>query len=357
LEEIIIMKSLFKVLFFGFFIPFATFFWINVLEIKSAPVGLRQTGNTISGHVFSPERRSLYDINVELLDEFSRFISRTRTNGAGRYTFSGVPSGRFRVRILTSGSEFEEQEQEVEIQNFTRQTSTGAIVTSGFENVQRDFYLKKRKTNQPTGAPGTIFVQEIPTKAKEFYQKSQELLTHKNQTEAIKALKSAIEEFPEYYDALERLGTEYIKLQQHEAAQILLSRAVEINQRGYPSWYGLGYALYSLNKAEDGLKAVNKALELNPNSLESLLLSGVTLRKLKLYPQAEKQMIKAKSLAKNPIPEIHWQLALLYAHNLQRYNEAADELELYLKANPETFEAANIKKLIKQFREKAKGSK
>lgn len=313
-----------------------------------------QQGNSVTGYVFAAERRPVYDINVELMDDFSRTLARTKTNASGRFSFSGFPSGRYRVRILPTGLDFEEQEQEFEIQNFLRSTPNGGTVNTGFENVQKDFYLKKRKTAEPKGPPESVFVQDVPLQAKEKYNNALKLLEGKQVPEGLKELKSSIEIFQNYYDAIERLGTEYVKLQHYEAARILLYRATEINPRSYQSWYGLSYAFYSLQKAEEGLKTVNKALDLKPNSVESLLLSGAILRKLKQFGEAEKQLKKAKTLSTVPIPEIHWQLALLYAHNLNRYHQAAEELEIYLKVKPDSPETENIKKLIKQFREKAK---
>lgn len=330
------------------------FFFLLMAEINGNTSMSFQTGNTISGYVFGAERQPVYDISVELLDDFSRSVARAKTNASGRYYFGGLHQGKFRIRVLPTGSDFEEQEQDVEIQNITRSTPNGGTIISGFENVQKDFYLRKRQRNSPKGRPETVFVQEIPASAKEKYEIGLKLIEEKQNLEGLKSIKTAIEIFPQYFEAIQKLGTEYIKLQYYEAAQILLTQAVEINPRAFQSWYGLGYASYSLNNVEAGVKAVNKALELNPNSVESLLLNGVIQRKLKRYEEALKQLKKAKSLAKDSIPEIHWQLALLYAYNLNRYANAADELELYLKAKPENIEAENIKKLIKQFREKAK---
>lgn len=336
---------------FFIFLSFSLVFLTNIKCVKG------QTGNTISGYVFTQDRKAIYDINVELLDDFSRTLARTRTNASGRFFFSGFPSGRFRVRILPSGSDFEEQELEVEIQNFLRPNQNGGTITTGFENVQRDFYLKKRKNNQPSNPPEAIFVQEIPAIAKETYQNAIVLLNNNKNAEGLKDLKTAIEIFPDYFEAIERLGTEYIKLKYYEAAQILLNRAVEINPRGYQSWYGLGYTLYSLNSFKEASQAINKSLEILPNSIDSLILNGVNLRKLKNYKEAVNQLKKAKSLANPPLADIHWQLALIYGHNLNLFNEAADELELYLKAKLDTTETENIQKLIKQFRDKAKANK
>ena len=309
-----------------------------------------QFGNSISGHIFGPQRQPLPDITVELMDEFSRTIARARTNSAGRYFFNRISAGRFRIRVLPLGLAFEEQEQDVEIQNISREEAV-----RGYENVQRDFYLRPRRGSQPTGGGKTesLFVQEVPAQARETYKKAVKLLDDKNEREGLKELKTSIELFPAYFDALERLGLEYVRLKHFDAAQVLLQKAVEVNPRSYKSWYGLAYALFSLNIHAEALEAAEKANSLNQFSVESSLLSGVLLRQAKRYEQSEKELKRAKELAKGTVAEVHWHLALLYGNNLKRYREAADELELFLKARPDSKNVEEIKKLVKQFREKS----
>jgi Flp pilus assembly protein TadD len=80
---------------------------------------------------------------------------------------------------------------------------------------------------------------------------------------------------------------------------------------------------------------------------------GMALRRNGKLDEAETQLKKAKQMAGGkPIPQAHWELALLYNHQ-KRNKEAADELELFLKAQPDSRDAESIKKLIKQLREKA----
>lgn len=333
----------------------ARLFFVSIICIApfvfsgSGIFGVNAQGNSVSGHVFGLQRQSLDNVTVELLDEFSRTIARTRTN-AGRYYFTRVSSGRFRIRVLPYGSGYSEQEQEIEIQNFSRDG-----VTTGFDNVQRDFYLKLRKDAGENQRTEAVFVQDVPPRASESYKRAINLLDSKQDEQGLKELRTAIEMFPEYFAALERLGLEYIKLKHFEAAHLLLNKAVEVNARSYKSWYGLAYSLYSLNAIDQALKAVEKANGLNPFSVESKLLSGVLCRQSKRYDQAEKDLKKAKELANGSVAEVHWQLALLYGNALKRYNEAAEELELFLKVRPEAANVAEIKKLIQHFREKGRG--
>jgi len=291
---------------------------------------------------------------VELQDEFHRMIRRSQTNNSGYYEFRGVRGGTLYVRVITVGTEYDEQEQEVVIQNTVIQRADGRSETGGFEDAQKDIYLRLRQGITPESV--AIFAQEVPPEAQKLYNKGVSDLDAKRDAEGLAELRLAIEKFSKYYYALERLGSEYIRLRTPEslaAAEILLAAAVEVNPRAFKSWYGLAYARYSLGNNSGAQEAVKKALELNSYSPDALLLSGSLLRASKEYAEAEKQLVKARDLAKETMPQIHWELALLYGNHMQRYADAAKELKLFLKAQPNTKDAENIQKLIATFESKA----
>jgi tetratricopeptide (TPR) repeat protein len=139
--------------------------------------------------------------------------------------------------------------------------------------------------------------------------------------------------------------------QKFENARDAFDKAVAVNQRSFTGWYGLSYADFALNKPVDSIAASQKALELDKNSVNTLFLLGVSQRRVKHYEDAEKSLIQAKKLDNGKTPDINWNLALLYAHNLKRYKDAANELEAYLKNDPNVPNKELIRKLIKQFRE------
>lgn len=334
---------------------FKNLFYISlVFGVISVVSVFGQGGNSISGHVFGPQRLPLEGITVDLLDDFSRTISRVRTDSTGRFFFSRMPSGRYRIRVLPLGTNYQEQEQEVEIQNMFRTDSNGERVATAFDNAQRDFYLLIDKNAEPL-VMETIFAQSVPEKAQQLYDQGVSALKEKKTAEGYAKLKSAIEAFPEYYMAIERLGLEYIDAKHFAAAQILLQRAVEINPKSFKGWYGVAYSLYSLNLYADALKAAQNAVQIAPTSVDALLLIGILQRHTNNFEESEKNLVKAKKLTKRPVPEVFWQLALLYGNNLHRYKEAADELELFLKSLPvDSKDNEKIKALIKTFRDKAK---
>ena len=319
-------------------------------------MGQSSVGNSVTGYVFGVDRRPVADVYVELLNDLSQGIRRTRTNASGHYSFYGIPAGRFVVRVMPLGTDYENQEQSFEIDNFQRGSGADRRIT-GFMSEQRDFYLRPRKGVMP-GVTGAIFVQEVPDPARKLYKQATEELAQKKKAEAFTSLKSAIELFPKYFDALELLGLEYVREGHQEAARILLAAAVEVNPRAYRSWHGLSIASTALGNQAEGLTAVEKALEINPIEPQSLLLCGSLLRQAKRYFDAEKRLLKAKEMFDGTSSDVHWELALLYGNGMNRYRDAARELKLFLKAKPDYADAEKkkVEKLIATFEEKAKSS-
>jgi tetratricopeptide (TPR) repeat protein len=320
---------------------------LNLQRLKT------QSGNSIGGFIFGKDREPIADVDIELLDDFSRFIARTKTTTTGRYVFYRIPAGRYSIHVLPRNTGYEEQTKSIEINNITFSSPSGGIRTSGFENIQEDFYLKPRGTKAEKNAAGSIFVQDVPPSAKKAFDNAITALEKKRQEEAINYLKQSLAVFPDYYLALQKLAEEYVHLQQYEAAQELSEKAVAVNPKSYNSWYVLSYSSYSLKQYQKAIDSLQKAVELVPASNDAFLLIGISLKRTGRFEEAEIALKKANEIVKGQKSEILWQLALLYGNDLKKYKEAAESLEQFLKLEPENANGDKIRKLIKEFREKA----
>lgn len=306
-----------------------------------------QFRNTVTGFVFDPQRNPVSQIPVELQNELNQTLQRTRTDNSGRFFFSGLSAGRFNIRVLPLGTNLEEQTQDVEIINFVRPGSSTS------DNAQKDFYLRlRRNPNNGGNVTGILFAQEIPQEAQKFYDKAISEFEEKRDKAGEQELLKALKAFPDYLLALERLGQEYIKQQKYDYARAVFIKTVSVNQRSFSGWYGLSFASYALGQSGIAIEAGQKAVKLEPASVEAHLILGIAQRLAKRYKEAEKSLLQAKKLAKGQSPDVHWNLALLYHYNLKRYKDAANELELYLKVQPDNDKANSIRKLIAQLREK-----
>lgn len=322
----------------------------SVLRSLIAPQGR----NSISGNVFGETRRPLVDVHVELLDGYGGTYSRTKTNGAGRYTFFGLPDGRYQVKVLPFGTDYIEQVQDVSL------LPVSAIPGSGAESQQVDFYLRVKKGANagPFAAPpGTVFAQEVPEAARKLYDKGVGELREKKEQEGFASLRQALEVFPNYYLALDRLGTEYAvrgnqDKRYFEAAHILLSKALEVNSNSFSSAFGLGFSQYHLGLVNQAIENLQRAVNNYNKSINGHLWLGIALKRASKLEQAEVSLKRADELSKGKEANVHWHLAGLYSDQ-KRYAEAAAKLEQFLKNKPDARDAEKIKQLIAQLKVKA----
>jgi tetratricopeptide (TPR) repeat protein len=303
----------------------------------------QQVSNSISGHISSDRGTPIPDLHVELLNDVDSVIQRTKTDSSGLFAFRRLTTGIFQVRVQTYGTSYIGQTKRVQLER-----------TRAFEQV--DFALATKQTSTTAAGPGAVFVQEVPEQARKQYERGTALLQKADQRkESLETLRKAIEIFPLYFDALELLGTEYVKQQEYEPAIPVLTKAIEVNSRAYQSLYALSVAQHNLKQLPQAVESMRRAITLNQKSINANLWLGMLLRQAAKLDEAETYLKQADQLAASKSPDAHWQLALLY-NQLKRYKEAADKLELFLKIQPDAKDTELIKKLIQRFRQQSSGS-
>jgi hypothetical protein len=325
---------------------------ILIMSVNDISAQSNRPNNSISGFVFdSVSRNPVSEVYVELLNDLYTSLRRVKTDGTGRFSFTGLSSGVFIIKVLPYGTNYSEETQSATIVNNTIGNAAGS------DSIYLDIYLKpdKRKINNEFYPPSSVFIQHVPSPAKDFYKKAiPQLENGKQINPGLENLKKAVEIFPDYYDALNRLGIEYVKLNQYYEALPFLVKAVEVNRRSFSSFYALGLAAYHLKQLKESTEAFRLATVLNPQSVYAHFQYGRALRISGKYKEAEQALLKAKSLDKDSvIAETHWQLGLLY-DKIERYKDAADALDAYLKIHSDIPNLQQIKDLIARLRIKAK---
>jgi Flp pilus assembly protein TadD len=311
-----------------------------------------QGRNVINGVITNTTGRPIYNIRVELLDEVEMAIKQTYTDPSGRYTFSNLSHGTFIVKVHSDANH---------VGQSARLSLYAARTGGGSHYEQLDFVLKTREESKGNSVPsntGPAFAQEVPENARKAYERGVKQLENTKQTEqGIASLKEAISIFPTYYLALERLGVEYIRLQQYQPAHETLTKALEVNPNGASCHYALGVAQFHLRQIPEAAESLRRSLMLapeSPNAAFAHFYLGLAYWKTGKVADAEPHLKKSYELGGSAIPaDVHMHLAKYYSDN-KRYKEAADELEMFLKKAPDARDAEMIRNLIKQLRAKAK---
>lgn len=333
---------------------FLIFIIFMIVLTASEPLQAQNNRSSISGVVTDSTRRTIPDLWIELLNEVDSVIFRVRTDATGRYIFRNLSFGTFQVRIVTSGTNFISQTVRVQLYPATMQ-GTG----SHYE--QQDFMLRtvsESKGGSATNAR-TVFAQEVPDTARKLFETAVVRFDSNDPETGMVKLKESLAIFPGYYLALERLGVEYLKAKNFEQAGLALKKALDVNPNGAPSLYALGVVQYQIKQWESAVELLQRAIILEPESSNAPFIHlylGLAFLKTDKAVKAEQYLKKAIETGGARIPpDVHLHLAEFYGKN-DRFKEAADELELFLKLVPDARDSANIRNLITQLRAKSQSS-
>jgi cytochrome c-type biogenesis protein CcmH/NrfG len=310
-----------------------------------------QGRTTIEGRVTTSDGRPFPEIRVFLQNEVYSPVKTAYTDNSGRYRFDAIPAGVYYVQAEPGGTDYERVSQRVDAVGVIRRGGTA----SG-ELFHVDIVLKPRRVTG-SDTKGVVFYQAVPDAAKKEYQNGVRSLETASVENATGSLKRALEIFPDYYDALELLGTEYVRRQEYQAALPLLTRAVGLNKNGWRGFYSLGIAQVESNKRSEAIQSLRRAVELNPTSPNTNMWLGIALAQGNdTRAEAIRALKKVTQLSKDGVPKVYFYLAALYMKDNQ-YREAADALESFLRADPAAGDQDKIKEKIKELRKKASGTK
>lgn len=299
----------------------------------------------IIGRVRDQAGQAVTNVRATLLDDSYGQIRTSFLDAGGGFRFPGLSSGVYHVRIETGSTIYEEQTQRVELQ-------TLRIRGGGNEPILIDFTLKP-KQNQPSPVRQIIFAQEVPTAAREEFERGAAHLRGNKVEMGYAALKKAIEIFPNYFDALELLGSEYVKRGELEPALPVLMRAVTVNRRASKSLYAIGVAYLKLNRLTDAVEWLKKSAEADPVNPNVHMMLGLAYGNNNEYASAETAFLKALQTGGKLMAEAHFYLAGIY-NKQGRYSDAVSRLERYLKEAQDIKDRNTVKNMIENMKEKEK---
>ena len=147
------------------------------------------------------------------------------------------------------------------------------------------------------------------------------------------------------YPALNNLGAIYEREGDHARAEKVLLQALQINPSDGESYVNLGHVLYNEGRFPEAAARLEEALKRSPDSATAHFFLGSTYLKLGDLDRAESHLKQACTLDPRGMPAAHLQLANAYLR-VHESTAAGQELEIYLKANPNDPQAPAIRQLL-----------
>ncbi|HKX29561.1 MAG TPA: tetratricopeptide repeat protein [Blastocatellia bacterium] len=302
------------------------------------------TSHTIRGKIFLPsggvpEQR----IRVVLELNTGGIAGETFSDSVGNFEFRSLPSNTYKVLVPTDNRLYETGSESIELYgNFSR-TFTVQI------------YLKD-KGGEFTVKPkdrllSVADLQEVPKSARKAYEKGLKLAQEKKPEEAVKQLELAVREFPEYLQALNKLGEQYLQLKKVAEAQATFEQALAVNPKYALPHINLGLIHTAQRRFADAITEFETGNRLDDSFPISHLNLGLALMSNTPpdFDRAEKEMTRALDLGGKSFA-----YARLYLFNLnlrrKTVDKAVEQLEAYLKEVPDAPDAQEVRERLANIR-------
>lgn len=310
---------------------------------QMSPPGAGDTGlggvNSINGSVLAEGQRLQRRISVRL-QSMTRGDRVVMTDDYGNFTFRGLVSGDYTIVI----------DKEKDFKPFSQVVSV--IQLRGFPPQNYTLSIRLELKERTDAKPGVLNVEfaNVPKPALVHYDNALELSKTNDHSGAIEELKLAIKEYPSFSQAFNELGVQYLKVNELEKADEAFQEAVKINPDAVSSLINRGITNVLMKRYGEAVPILRKSLQKKKDSAVAHYFLGQALANLGLFDDAEKELLTSLELGKEEMKEAHRILAIIYASRGAK-QQAADQLDAYLKLAPNTPDAQKLRDKIQQLRQ------
>jgi Tfp pilus assembly protein PilF len=296
--------------------------------------------HSIQGRVYLPDgRRAGPGILIKL--EGNVVGTKTvGTNGDGTFVFNQIPASDYSL-LVDGGAEFDPVKQSVVIYG----TTGGVGVGRSGQTIQVDIHLKIKGA----GLAEQKRFEGVPKAAVDNYKKGTQAAQSGDAKKAVELFNKALSIHPNFIPALSELGGQYRKLNEMAKLAETMEALLKLSPDDAHAHLNFGIALFNLKKFPEAETHLREALRVRSGDAVAHYYLGVTLVSIKQYAEAEKELELAISSGGENMPMAHKVLGGLYLSS-KKNQQAADELEKYLKLDPKAADAERIRGTIKELR-------
>ena len=270
----------------------------------------------------------------------------------GNFTFRSLRAGNYAV-VIDGGEFFETVREQVYIEpaNVSPRTMPNMVSVARPFTIQ--VYLRPRQ-QAAIVKPGVLnaALASVPRAAVELYEKGLDSASRNETEKAIDQFKQAIALYPDFGQALNELGVQYLKQGELDKAEEALSKVIRLSPDAPEPSLNYGICLLQKKKFAQAEIQLRDAVKKNENAFTAHLYLAIALIPFKKYTEAESALRKAITLGGAKASQAHYYLGGLFWQT-GRFQEAADELDRYLRMEPKAANADRIRATIKDLRSKS----
>lgn len=300
---------------------------------QMSQMGQRQTV-TLSGSVRDEEGHAITSGAVVRLESNSgELVAQQPVTTAGQYGFTEIPKILCRLVVTAEGYE-----------TFSESIDLGRGSNDFFENVtlRRATKIKRDTSDLPTRSDN-----EAPKDAHKEFEKGERALQARKLGPARTHLAKAVEIYPCYARAQASLALVLISRHDSKPAEAALRKAIDCDPDFVDSYIVLGQLLNGEKRYEESRPVLEEGVRRSPASWQFHYQLGVAYYGMGKDDLAEQEYRKVLSLDPMAPADVHVKLADVYIHQ-RLFDKAYSEMQAYLTAEPKGRFADRIKSVMSQ---------
>lgn len=190
-----------------------------------------------------------HDLPVRLERFSGGLVDQINTDSRGRFRFSNLQRGYYKVVINAPG--FGPVQQEADLTLLFKSYLVFTLVN-----------------DQPSAAPafGGVVDASAPAAAREEFDRGRAAFAKKEQQEAVAHLQKAVTLYPAFFDAQILLATAFIDLREWAKAESVLQRALELKQDSAPALIYLGEVYWRQKRFKESEETLLAGLKIDDKS-------------------------------------------------------------------------------------------
>ncbi|HEY7183948.1 MAG TPA: tetratricopeptide repeat protein [Blastocatellia bacterium] len=310
---------------------------------QSIPLEVRRRGEDptnalIEGRVLLPSGQSA-NFNVKIiLSDLNRQVSTLYTNKNAEFRFPNLNGGEYYVQAVADEKIYEPATQKIRL-------APGQIYQLAITLRKKEEVARRKTGSQVVTA--SEFEQAAPATAQKEYDQGIRLAGKGKVQQAVERFQRAIAIYPDYLDARNDLGAQYLKLKRFDEAAEQFRVVLEKAPGYFNSLFNMGLVLIEQKDYAAAIAQLNQAVAIDGAQPAPRLWLGVALLQTGDLPGAERELSRALITGGAKFIAAHYYLAQVY---LRRGDsaEAARALKAYLEGSPKGEYAEEARLLLKK---------